>query len=133
VLHRRGGEGGLTLIEVLVVVLIAGILMAITVPRLFAARRRVTEANLRRELYTLRAAIERFQGDTGLYPQALEDLLLATPPPYVQRDSWSGPYLQTLPQDPITHRRDWNYDPSTGTVRSQAVGVTMEGIPYSQL
>jgi len=67
-------------------------------------------------------AIERFRGETGCYPAALADLT-AGAAPATGRDAsgnevtltgtWHGPYINTLPMDPLTRsRHTWVYEPT---------------------
>lgn len=73
-------------------------------------------------LGSIDSAIERFRGDTGCYPAALADLT-AQAAPATGRDAsgnemalsgtWHGPYIKTLPVDPLTRsRQTWVYEPT---------------------
>ncbi|MFQ5604085.1 MAG: type II secretion system major pseudopilin GspG [bacterium] len=90
-------EAGLTLIEVMMVVIILGILVALVVPqfagRTEQARRAAAHADINANLAM---ALELYFLDNGIYPtteQGLEALLRKpdTPPLPV---SWQGPYLK---------------------------------------
>src|SRR3954469_20226351 len=83
-LHR-----GFTLIELLVVLAIVALLLTLAVPRYFQSIDATKETILAENLHTTRETIDKFYGDTGRYPESLEEL--------VQRK-----YLRTLPFDPIT-------------------------------
>ncbi|WMJ70180.1 prepilin-type N-terminal cleavage/methylation domain-containing protein [Stenotrophomonas sp. 24(2023)] len=83
-------QRGFTLIELLVVLGIIALLLTLSAPRLFSAQDRARDTVLADNLRSLRATIDAFHGDTGRYPQSLEEL--------VQRQ-----YLRALPMDPVTH------------------------------
>ena len=51
-----------------------------------------------RDVAAIAAAVERFQVDTGAYPQRLEELLARPAPPADADDTW--PYVHELPRDP---------------------------------
>jgi len=80
---------GFTLIELLVVLGIVALLMTLSAPRLFSAQDRARDTVLADNLRALRATIDAYRGDTGRYPQSLDEL--------VQRQ-----YLRALPMDPVT-------------------------------
>jgi general secretion pathway protein G len=133
--RRHGQTRGFTLLELLLVILILSILALLVVPRLMGAGRYAREAALKADLRELRSAIERFGGDVGRYPSALEELYLQNSVPEDDRRFWKGPYLRTdwyeVPRDPITGKRDWRYDPTTGHVRTASTETALDGTHYS--
>jgi general secretion pathway protein G len=64
-------------------------LLTIAVPRYFHSVEKSKEATLRQDLAVIRDALDKYYGDNGRYPDALEEL--------VKRK-----YLRSLPIDPIT-------------------------------
>lgn len=50
------------------------------------------------ELHDVSAALEAFKDDTGRYPTTEEGLAALVTPP-LDLPAWSGPYLQTVPND----------------------------------
>lgn len=97
---------GFTLIELMLVVIILGILVAMVVPRLVGrgeqARKQAAEADIRSNIAL---ALDLYELDNGKYPDKLEDLL--TDPGESKASNWNGPYLKRKPQDPWS--REYNY------------------------
>lgn len=131
-LRLRRQQGGFTLVELMVVMLIISILLAIAVPSFIASIRSAREAALKEDLHTMRDAIEQYTEDKQAAPQSLDDLVQAG-------------YLRSIPMDPMTHRTDtWvtsesdaysSVDQSqTGIndVHSGSDQVGSDGQPYSQ-
>ncbi|MFQ5650504.1 MAG: type II secretion system major pseudopilin GspG [bacterium] len=98
-------ECGLTLIEVMLVVIILGVLVALVVPqfsgRTEQARRAAAFADIRANIAT---ALELYYLDNGVYPSSEQGLaaLLNKPETHPIPFSWNGPYLKsnTHPKDP---------------------------------
>lgn len=88
-LHR-----GFTLIELVVVISIIGLLLSLAAPRYFASIERGKEAVQQQNIYSLRDAIDKFFGDTGRYPESLDELVKKR-------------YLRSVPMDPMTEHADW--------------------------
>lgn len=117
---------GFTLIELLVVLAVIALLLTIAVPRYFHSVDRSKEAVLKQDLATMRDAIDKYYGDTGHYPDALEDLV-------------SKKYLRSMPVDPITGSTGtWVVTPpedsakgSVYDVHSGAPGNAKDGSAYS--
>lgn len=102
--HLRN-TSGLTLIEVMLVVIIIGVLIALVVPqfsgRTEQARRAAAQADINANIAV---ALELFYLDNGFYPtteQGLEALLKEPESPPLP-PAWSGPYLKrnTTLKDP---------------------------------
>ena len=115
-----------TLIELLVVMAIIATLLAITAPRYFGSVERSKETVLRQSLVTMREAIDKYYGDTGRYPDGIEDLVAKR-------------YLRAVPLDPITDSAaSWiPIAPPEGQakgamfdVKSGAPGNGRDGTPY---
>ncbi|WP_255483962.1 type II secretion system protein [Granulicella sp. 5B5] len=90
---ERQGEGGFTLMELMIVMAIIGILVSIAVPIYVRVVKSAKEAALREDLYTMRTAINSYTIDKEKAPQSLDDLVQ------------SG-YLKSIPVDPTTSRAD---------------------------
>lgn len=80
---------GFTLIELLVVLAIIATLLVIAAPRYFRSVDHSREVALKQSLAVMRDAIDKFHGDQGVYPEALETLV-------------EKRYLRSIPVDPIT-------------------------------
>lgn len=93
---RPSGEAGLTLIEVMVVILVLGILAALVVPNVFSHVATAKEESARAQIEMLNAALDAYRLHTGRYPtseQGLEALREKPSTPPVPED-WRGPYLR---------------------------------------
>jgi len=117
---------GFTLIELLVVMAIIATLLTLAVPRYFGSIEKSKEAVLRENLNQMRDALQKYYGDKGKYPDALEALA-------------AEKYLRKVPVDPVTESSTtWVVvapdDPKKGAVfdvRSGAQGQASDGTSYS--
>lgn len=120
-------DKGFTLIELLVVMAIIATLMTIAVPRYFSSLENSRETTLRQSLAVMREALDHYYGDTGHYPDSIDQLV-------EQR------YLRSQPLDPITERKDlWvPVAPPDGVaggvadVKSGATGRARDGSLYAE-
>lgn len=80
---------GYTLLELMIVVAIAGILITLAIPSFQTSSIKAKEAALKQNLFTLRTVIDQYYADRGAYPLTLEALVEAQ-------------YLRRLPVDPFT-------------------------------
>lgn len=120
-------QNAFTLIELLVVMAIIATLLTLVVPRYFKTVDRSKEKVLLTNLVTMRDSIDKYYGDHGRYPAALETLV-------------TEKYIREIPADPITESPEtWVAIPSKEIdspgvydVHSGASGVGLNNKPYSE-
>ncbi len=127
--RRRGGHAhaGFTLIEIMVVVVMLGILVAFAVPNILdnPERARVTKAES--DIRTIENALEMYKLDNYRFPsteQGLEALVeRPTAPP--EPPEWKpGGYLRDLPRDPWGNRYQYlGPDDADGRPRILTLGA----------
>jgi general secretion pathway protein G len=118
---------GFTLIELLVVLGIIALLLTLAVPRYFPSVDSAKETILSDNLRQTRAVIDQYYGDTGKYPDTLEQLV-------------EKKYLRAVPVDPITESTtSWILVPpedgakgGVADIRSGAPGVDRHGKAYAE-
>jgi general secretion pathway protein G len=99
---------GFTLVEIMLVVIILGVLVAMVVPNLAGrgeqARRSAAKADIEANLAT---TLDLYEFDNGRYPTTEQGLqaLLVQPTSAPVPTSWNGPYLKKkkIPKDPWGH------------------------------
>ena len=123
----RKGTEGFTLIELLVVLAIVSTLLTLAVPRYFSSVQRSKEVVMKENLWIMRDALDKYFGDSGRYPDQLQDLA-------------TKKYLRAIPIDPLTETAaSWRVippdDPEKGgvyDVKSGAEGTDTGGSSYSE-
>jgi len=130
-------RSGFTLVELLVVIVVLAVLAAIVLPKFMNSSARSKESSLRSDLKLLRSAVNAFNADTGKYPNSLADLaesdktkVKIADGTVVSPTDWHGPYVETVPTDPISGSA-FTYDPAAGKVTSSATGNALDGSAYS--
>ncbi len=101
---RVHGEGGFTLVEMLVVITIIGLVMGLIGPRVlnYLGEAKVKTAKLQIESFG--SSLDLFYLDVGRYPSASEGLSALAQRPG-DAPVWNGPYLKnaSVPADPWGH------------------------------
>lgn len=89
---------GFTLLELMIVITIIIILATIGAGRYEQSMVRAREAALHQDLTVMRKAIQQYTEDKEMPPSSLDDLHMAG-------------YIGDIPDDPMTHQKDWTTDP----------------------
>lgn len=118
-------KNGFTLIELLVVMAIIATLLTIAVPRYIHSVEKSKEAVLHQNLALMRQVLDKYYGDTGKYPDSLEELV-------------DKKYLRNLPSDPINgDSTSWIIVPpdtpekgGVFDIKSGAPGTALDGTEY---
>jgi general secretion pathway protein G len=146
----QGRQSGVTLLEMIVVVTILLILMGAAMPVLKVSVRRQREVELRRDLWEMRAAIDRYKdaadknafqqklGSEG-YPPDMDTLVNGV-------EIAGGKklrFLRRIPVDPMTGNTDWGLrsmqdDPQSDSwggqnvfdVYTKSTGIGLNGTKY---
>jgi len=94
---------GMTLIEMLVVIVVLAILASLVAPSIFQHVGSAREAAARSQIEMLSAAMDAYRLDNGYYPtteQGLQALRVAPQTDPAPRN-WRGPYIRkSVPEDP---------------------------------
>lgn len=147
---RAGKEAGLTLVELIIVVAVISILATAAVPIARFQVKREKEKELRRDLWEIRSAIDRYKdaADKGAlqikadslgYPPDLETLVNG-----VDVQGKKVRFLRRIPVDPMTGTAEWGMrsnqdDPESDSfggqnvfdVHSKSQGTALDGTKYS--
>lgn len=117
-----------TLIELLVVLAIVALLLSLASPRYFQSIATSKDIILKENLRITRETIDKFYGDTGHYPESLDQLV-------------EKKYLRALPLDPVlASSTAWLIIAPDNTakgkvfsIKSSAPGNDHHGVAYADL
>ncbi len=108
-MKSKKAQAGVTLIEMLVVVMIIGLFAALVVPKMLQKgdAARVTAA--RAQIESFQTALGTYKLDTGTFPSTEEGLQALRNKP-ANLNQWQGPYLpKDIPNDPWGHPYTYKY------------------------
>jgi general secretion pathway protein G len=127
---RPQAQRGFTIIEMMIVMAIIIILIGMAAGMYTKSIQHAREAVLKKDLQTMREAIDNYTLDKQQAPQSLQDLV-------------DGHYLRQVPVDPITQQTEWDLhfgdsvitpDQTGGgldDVHSKSDQISSDGKPYS--
>jgi general secretion pathway protein G len=99
-MRTRRRQAGFTLIEIMVVMVIIGLLMALVGPNLIGRSEKAKTQAAAMQIERLGTVLDTFRLDTGRYPTSQEGLGVLVQRP-IGLDRWDGPYLtKGIPNDP---------------------------------
>lgn len=104
------GKKGFTLIEIMLVVVIIGVLVAMVVPNIAGRSEQARTTAARTDIESnLATALDMYQLDNGRYPTTEQGLAALMSEPSPAPIKWNGPYLKKkkLPKD--SWGRDYVY------------------------
>ena len=105
---RKADERGFTLIEMVIVMVIMGVLLAIALPMYNQSVTRAREARLHQNLKVLNEVIQQYSYDKKKAPQSLQDLVDAGYLKFIPDDiTGNNTSWQTEEEDP---QNAWNAD-----------------------
>lgn len=99
----RNKQGGFTLIEVMVVIVILGIMAALVVPNLVGRQDQAQVTAARSDIAAIGNALDLYRLDNNAYPSTEQGLeaLVEKPSGFPEPRNWRSPYLRKkLPKDP---------------------------------
>jgi general secretion pathway protein G len=129
--ERRTRQAGFTLIEIMVVMVIIGLLMALVGPNLIGRSEKAKTQAAAMQIERLGTVLDTFRLDIGRYPTTQEGLqALVQRPAGLER--WDGPYLNKgVPKDPWD--RPYTYrSPGDGGRPYDIFSLGADGAPGGQ-
>jgi general secretion pathway protein G len=127
---KAPGDGGWTLIELLIVLSIIVIMASMALVTYTQSVKAARESALHSDLFLMRDAIDQYYADKGKYPDSLQTLV-------------SEGYIRTIPKNPFDVNAEWittpapaqpgggATDPGIYDVKSGFNGSGMDGTQYS--
>jgi general secretion pathway protein G len=99
---NRAGQGGFTLVELILVLTILAILAGIVIPKMTGRTQQARITRAQTEIANFSTALGAFEVDNGFYPKGRNGLQALLQKPG-NAQNWHGPYLEntaTVPVDP---------------------------------
>lgn len=123
-------EAGFSLLELMIAMFILIVLLSVALPAYQRTMQHARETVLKENLWQMRRAIDQYAADKGKLPQTLDDLV-------------TEKYLQEIPMDPITEKREWDFEMGEDTlspdggqglknVKSLSPGTDSDDKPYAE-
>src|SRR3954462_7312170 len=108
-------QGGFTLLELLIVIVIIGILALLIIPNITSAPKKARDTKRKTDITTVRKGLEEYFVNNNVYPDALSEL-----------QAGSAPIIKTLPTDPKASWPAYPYTPSTSPASTYTLSACLE-------
>jgi prepilin-type N-terminal cleavage/methylation domain-containing protein len=148
--RNKLGQGGFTLIELVIIIVVLGILAAVAVPKFMTMSTSAKVVATKEELVSLKVALtgnpaaisggeyinRGFEGDVGYLPSRLQDLV-AKPDSIsaydrLTRIGWNGPYVDGSNSSYLSDAwgTAYSYEPANRRIRSTGGGADSLSITF---
>ncbi|MBG6243818.1 type II secretion system protein GspG [Candidatus Symbiopectobacterium sp. 'North America'] len=101
--RRRPSQQGVTLLEIMVVIVILGVLASMVVPSLMGNKDKVDRQKAVSDIVALESALDMYRLDNQRYPSTEQGLTALVKKPVIQpepKNYQPDGYIRRLPQDP---------------------------------
>jgi len=103
---KRINRKAFTLVELMLVVIIIGVLVAMVMPRLAGRTEQAKRAAAKADIEAnIGSALDLYEVDNGFFPESLDELSKNTK----NLTTWKGPYIKKKPIDPWGTPYDYKY------------------------
>jgi len=128
-------QGGFTLLELLIVIVIIGILALVIIPGIISAPQKSRDATRKSDLSSIQNALEAYFNDHNSYPLATTTYIdIATNP--TMKSALVPTYVKVIPDDPKAPTRHYVYkctNVSNGSCTSFQLEASLENSKDSQI
>ncbi len=118
-MNRRNARRGLTLLELMIVLIILVGLMAIVGPRLLGTQKKADIRTAQAQIGSLASSLKMYAVDMKSFPLTEEGLevLVSAPEDEAIAKNWDGPYVEggKLPVDPWGNSFQYEFGAEAGT------------------
>ena len=132
-MKRQRRRRGLTLLELMIVLIILVGLLAIVGPRLLGSQKKADIRTAQAQIGNLESSLEMYHVDMRSYPATEDGLnaLLQSPDDERRAKNWDGPYLNEdkLPLDPWGNEYGYEYDSEDGGGKPRIFSNGPDGEP----
>ncbi len=127
--RKRNGEAGVTLIEMMVVVIIMGLFAYFVLPKFMGQADKAKKTAARAQISSYGTALSAYKLDVGTYPTTDQGLqALRTQPEGVA--NWQGPYVeQDIAPDPWGHPYVYRFPGDHGGDEPDLISYGADGQP----